>query len=260
MWMDVVDLRDFYASDLGQMARRLIRRRIRAAWPDTHGLSVLGLGYAVPFLHPFRAESTRVIAAMPAHQGVLHWPLENGGLTFLVDETELPLPDLSMDRVLLVHSLECTEQVRIMMREVWRVLAPSGRLLVVVPNRTGLWARLERTPFGHGRPYTQGQLRTILRDCLFTPLETDRALFMPPARTRLMRSWSIAVENLGRRWLPALSGVVMVEATKQIYEPTGAVAPAKERPSMFPVTQPNRRHPMPSKRSAPARPHRPGVS
>ena len=66
MWMDVVDLRDFYASDLGQMARRLIRRRIRAAWPDTHGLSVLGLGYAVPFLHPFRAESTRVIAAMPA--------------------------------------------------------------------------------------------------------------------------------------------------------------------------------------------------
>jgi len=52
MWNDVVDLRDFYRSALGQVARLMIRRRIQAFWPDTRGLRVLGLGFATPYLLP----------------------------------------------------------------------------------------------------------------------------------------------------------------------------------------------------------------
>ena len=48
MWQDVVDLRDFYETQLGQMARRMIRRGVRALWPDVRGQRVLGLGYATP--------------------------------------------------------------------------------------------------------------------------------------------------------------------------------------------------------------------
>lgn len=227
MWTDVVDLRDFYASSLGQVARRMIRRRLRALWPDVTGQIVLGLGYATPYLNGFRGEAGRVLAAMPAAQGVLHWPLDENGLTTLVDERDLPFPDLSLDRVLLIHAVECAEQLRPMMREVWRVLSGSGRLLVVVPNRRGIWARFERTPFGHGLPYTTGQLSRVLRDNLFTPVDSYRALFVPPVHSRMVLSAAPAWEQVGQRLFTTFSGVVMMEAVKQIYA-AGAV-PARER-------------------------------
>ena len=183
MWNDVVDLRDFYDSRLGQMARRLIRRRVRALWPDVPGQAVLGLGYATPYLRQFHGEAERVLAIMPAGQGVLPWPPEGPNAVALADETELPLPDRSVDRVLLVHGLECGEQVRDMLREVWRVMAGSGRLLVVAPNRRGIWARSDRTPFGQGQPYSPPQLSRLLRDNMFTPIQSSQALFMPPTRS-----------------------------------------------------------------------------
>src|SRR4051812_28445261 len=135
MFTDVVDLRTFYSSRRGQMARRLIGKRIRRVWPDLKGQSLLGLGYATPFLGPFRSEAERVVAVMPASQGVMAWPADAANQVALADEAELPLPDLSFDRVLLVHAIEGAEQLRAMLREIWRVLAGNGRLLLVVPNR-----------------------------------------------------------------------------------------------------------------------------
>ncbi len=236
MWTDVVDLRDFYASPLGRAAQRMIRRRLREMWPDTSGQRVLGIGYAVPYLGMFRAEAERVIAAMPAGQGVLHWPLNDAGQTLLADETELPFPDLSMDRVLLVHSLECSERTRPMLREVWRVLADSGRLIVVVPNRRGLWARTERTPFGFGRPYSGGQLTRLLRDSMFMPMQTERALFVPPVPLRVLVHSALMWEKIGQRVFPGIGGVNVAEAVKQIYAGTAAVTEPKRKRAFAQVT------------------------
>ena len=71
MWSDVIDLRDFYRTGIGRMARRIIRDQIRTAWPDAAGQNVLGLGYASPYLAPFREEAERVVSVMPSQQGVL---------------------------------------------------------------------------------------------------------------------------------------------------------------------------------------------
>jgi SAM-dependent methyltransferase len=229
MWNDVVDLRDFYRTNLGKHVRRIVRGRIRAIWGDVTRMNVLGLGYATPFLLPFREEAQRVVAVMPSQQGVLHWPMEGPGLVALSDETELPLPDVSMDRVVLVHGLECSEQLRPMLREIWRVMADGGRLLLVVPNRRGIWARLDRTPFGHGHPYTPGQLNQLLRDTLFTPIQTETALFVPPTGSRMVMAAAPAWEEIGARWFPTFAGVLLVEAGKQIYAATGDAAPARRR-------------------------------
>jgi SAM-dependent methyltransferase len=173
MWINAVSLREFYTTGQGQVARLMIRRGIRTIWPDVTGQSVLGMGYATPYLSMFRDKAERVLSAMPAPQGVLHWPSREGlSLTALTEEVELPFPDLSIDRLLLVHAVEFTEQVRPLMREAWRVLSGSGRLLVVVPNRRGIWARLEHTPFGHGLPYSPSQLSRLLRETLFTPVQS----------------------------------------------------------------------------------------
>src|SRR3954449_6439441 len=155
---DVVDLRDFYRSGLGQVARRMIRRAIQRVWPDLHGMRLLGIGYTTPFLTALSPDTERTVALMPASLGVLGWPPDGRNLVGLADEGELPFADYSIDRVLLVHALETTEQVDPMLKEIWRVLAGGGRLLVAPPTRRGIWARLERTPFGSGQPYTMSQL------------------------------------------------------------------------------------------------------
>ena len=229
MWNDVVDLNEFYHSSLGHVAQRMIRRQIRALWPDVRGMRMLGLGYAVPYLTSFRGEAERVIAAMPAQQGVMHWPRYEAGLVALVDEAELPFADLSVDRLLMVHAVEHGEHLRGMMREAWRVLSEGGRLMIVVPNRRGIWARMERTPFGHGQPYTSRQVRRLLQDSLFSPVDSARALYMPPSRSRLLLSSSPAFERLGDRLFQRFSGVLLVEAIKQIYGATPVAAPARCR-------------------------------
>ena len=221
---DVIDLNQFYASPLGQVARRLIRRRIREIWPNTSGLRVLGIGYATPFLRPFRDEAERLIAFMPAQQGVVRWPAEEPGLVALTDETELPLEDSSIDRVVMVHALEISEQVRPMLREVWRVLASGGRVIVVVPNRRGIWARVERTPFGHGYPFSPRQLTRLLRETMFSPMLAAHALYMPPTGWRTLIRAATALEKLGNRWSQVVSGVLVVEASKQIYAMTPEIA------------------------------------
>lgn len=229
MWIDALNLRSFYACGLGKVARRMVARRIRDIWPDVHGLTVLGFGYATPFLGPFRAEAQRVVAVMPAPQGVIHWPSDADSLVTLAEECSLPLPDRSVDRVLVVHALECSEQTRPMMRELWRVLADGGRMLVVVPNRRGLWARFERTPFGHGRPYSPGQLARGLTETMFTPYRTETALFVPPVASRMLLSSAPAWEKIGQRWFETFAGVVLAEATKEIYSGRFNVSPAKAK-------------------------------
>jgi len=236
MFIDIVDMRDFYDGKLGQMARLMIGRRVRALWPDLRGMRLMGLGFATPYLRPYLAEAERVAAIMPAPQGVLPWPPEGPNRATLAEEGELPLPDFSVDRVLLVHGLEFSEQTRPLLKEIWRVLAGGGRLIVVVPNRRGIWARLDNTPFGQGSPYTPSQLSHLLREEGFTPERNAAALFVPPTISRVMLRSAPLWEKIGARWFSAFGGVVMVEATKQIYaKPDAARAEKKRRRVLLPM-------------------------
>jgi len=232
---DVVDLRNFYAQRLGVAARRFIGRGVRARFVDTRGMRVLGIGYTIPYLGLFREEAERCLAFMPAAQGVLKWPSTRPTLAALVDELELPLPDAAVDRILLVHALEMAHDPGALLREVWRVLAAGGRVLAVVPNRRGLWARIDTTPFGHGRPYSRSQITQLLRDTWFTPVGFSEALYMPPvARGWFIRS-AVAWERAGATISAPFAGVHIVEATKQVYR---AIPSRREKGRLVPALQP----------------------
>lgn len=225
MHLDVVEYRKFYDSPLGHVALRMIRKRLRAMWPDTKGQTILGLGYATPYLGPFRADAERVIAFMPGPQGVAHWPRGGAGLTALAEEDNLPLPDSCIDRVILAHAVENTEMLRAMLRQVWRVVAPAGRVIVIAPNRASLWTQFETTPFSHGRPFTRFQLERTLTEAMFTPVAWDRALCLPPLKWRWTLRYGQVLENMGQSLWPRFAGVVLADATKQVYAalPSGGV-------------------------------------
>ena len=157
MHLDVVELRRFYyTTDLGRMVQRVLRARLRALWPDIHGQTLVGFGFAAPFLRPFMEESTRTLCLMPAQQGVCPWPVDGQNATALVEETLWPVPSGFADRLIVAHGLETCERPAALFDEVWRVLAPGGKAVFLVPNRAGIWARRDATPFGYGRPYSIG--------------------------------------------------------------------------------------------------------
>ena len=233
--MDVIDLRDFYSQHLGIVARRLINRGIRERWPSAKGQRVLGIGYPTPYLGLFREDSERCIAFMPAAQGVLKWPTARPTLASLVDEYALPLPDAAVDRILLVHALEMSDDPAGLLREVWRVMAPSGRMIIVIPNRRGIWTRTDRTPFGHGRPYSRSQITELLRQTWFTPTAWSEALFMPPVTASWFLRSALAWERVGAAVSLPFAGVLIIEATKQVYR----VIPARrQRIRLIPRLEP----------------------
>ena len=229
MHADIVDLRSFYASPLGRLAERSITMALSAIWAGVPNERLVGLGYTLPWLERFGADAERVLAFMPATQGAVVWPASGPAATALVFDEELPLVDSSIDRMLLVHSLEHAENPRETLNEIWRVLSPAGRVVIVVPHRRGVWARFEHTPFGTGRPYSRSQLAELLREANFTAAAWSDALHFPPSQSRFMMRFHSVLERGGRRMWPIFSGAIAVQAQKRLYQGIPAVQRASRR-------------------------------
>ena len=194
MHLDVQDLRNFYyRSALGRAAQFSLRSRMLELWPEAKGQTVVGFGFAAPLLRPYLADARRVMTLMPGPQGVMPWPAGMANTSVLTEETLWPIETGHVDKLVLMHGLETSDRQGDLLEECWRVLGPGGRALFIVPNRAGLWARRDITPFGYGRPYSPGQLETQLRK--------------------------------HQRHVPTMmaGGAVMVEVTKLVYPPKGKV-------------------------------------
>jgi SAM-dependent methyltransferase len=216
MERDSSNLSAFYATHTGQVARRLILSRLQEFWPDVRGTTVLGYGFAIPYLDALTKDADRAVALLPAQLGPVAWPADPVQ-TVLGDEAALPFADAMFDRILVVHALEGAEALRPALRQLWRVLSPAGRLLLVAPNRTSPWAQVELSPFAHGQPFSRAQLQTLMRDALFVPERWDAALMAPPFRSPRMLGRGVSWEKVGRRIWPRLAGVHILEATKSLY-------------------------------------------
>jgi len=232
MHLDVLDLRNFYyRTALGRVAQRAIRDQMVSLWKPGPGQTVVGFGFAVPLLRPYLSQSRRVIGLMPGPQGVMPWPAGMENVSVLCEETNWPLSTGMVDRLVLMHGLETSERPTAVLEESHRVLGPGGRALFVVPSRSGLWARRDGTPFGFGRPYSQAQLEAELKRHGFTPERSMAALFGPPSTGRFWLQSSDMWERIGRRTPWLAGGVLMVEATKQVYAPTrGGLGAMVRRP------------------------------
>jgi SAM-dependent methyltransferase len=248
MRTDALEIDRFYRSARGRAARDMALRRLTALWPQAKGLDMLGYGFAGGYLEPYRAEARRTVAYMPAAQGAVGWPKGAASLTALGEEARLPFKEAMFDRVVLAHALEEAEDLRRLLRELWRVTAPEGRIVVIAAHRAGLWARSEATPFGHGRPFSKRQLSDLLTGALFEPVAWSRALYAPPWRWACGPKTASAFEGVGERVAPAFGGLILAEAIKHV----GAVRPGgtaervrrsvlegAARPALSPQTKPS---------------------
>ena len=213
MYDDIAEFRAFYQTSFGQAVSALIQKQLGSFWQGEPSLSAACLGYGFPQIDAM----ANVLALMPARHGAIIWPSVRSVRGCLVEPDLLPLPDVHLDRLLLMHALEFDHDPGRTLDECWRVLDGAGRLMVIVPNRHGLWACAERTPFGHGRPFSSSQLQQLLRKHGFEPRQTYRAVFVPPVAGKLFQRFASIIERIGTRLWPAIGGVLLVEADKILY-------------------------------------------
>ncbi len=219
MYCSVNQLKEFYDSEIGGIVQSILIGHISGLWADVHGYRVMGCGYTLPYLQYFMDKSPeRVFAMMSKEQGVAYWPKDKKNLVMTCEEDRFPIENASLDRVILVHYLESCNDLRSSIRDIWRVLKPNGRVLVIVPNRLGAWAHADWSPFGYGRPFTVSQLSLLLNDNLFSTENYESALFVPPIPDSpiIMRSANI-IERFGSKILPFVAGVHIMEFSKKIY-------------------------------------------
>lgn len=239
--MDVVDLREFYGSALGRSARDLIGR---ALWPRLRaaaGQTVVGLGHAHPYLEGHVSRDAVTLSFMLARQGVIHWPIEEAVRSALVDECDLPLLESVADHVVVAHGLELADNPQDMLQEIWRVMAPQGKLYLIVPNRRGLWSASEASPFGHGQPFSRSQLANLVKEARFTTTWWAEALVWPPVSAPWLLRMAPALESIGTRMLGRFSGVIIVEAVKQVYAFSSGKRARKLVPRLRPALLPSPR-------------------
>ena len=237
MRQSVLDLRQFYATPLGQAARLMISRKVAEAWGDARGLDLLALGYATPFLDGLGPDARRAVAVMPAAQGVERWPAGEANRACLAYEGALPLPNALFDRILAVHALEESDNPLTLLEEICRVMAPSGRVILAVTARHGLWADAENSPFGHGRPFSRRQLERLVGEAELSPVGWTRALYAPPLNW--VSRWAEGFEQAGALLWPSFAGVILMEAIKQTFavRPNGRTArkPVRALPGFTPA-------------------------
>jgi SAM-dependent methyltransferase len=231
MHLDVQTLHDFYyRSAIGRVAQRVVRDQVREFWPEAHRQSIGGFGFAVPLLRPYLPEARRVIGLMPAQQGVMAWPAGMPNVSVLCEETLWPIENGRFDKLVLMHGLETSERPAALLDECWRVLGPGGKALFIVPNRSGLWARSDQTPFGYGRPYSMRQLEAQLRAYHFEPQRHTAVLYQPPSTRRFWMKTGRFWEKMGRSVSALIAGgVLMVEVTKISPKPTGTRSESRVR-------------------------------
>jgi SAM-dependent methyltransferase len=234
MHRNVFDFRSFYRTLQGRVVRRVLNTRIAEFWNRHDRLRYVGLGYAAPYLSTYLEGAQNVSNFMPSFLGVHHWPSGVPNLTALCDIHHLPLESASIDRLLVVHGLEFSANVLHDLHEIGRVLKSQGRLLAIVPSRTGAWTRAEHTPFGLGAPFSSQQISNALRESGFVIERIKPALFVPPLGINYLYRSAMQIERSGARFLPFMGSVFIIEASKNVYArigtDKGTAVPVQSRP------------------------------
>ncbi len=203
MAISASDITQFYETPMGQYAQSLLVQRLNPIWPSIAHNICIGYGYTAPFLSALYPNQ-KIPQFSPFHD------IETG---ICAQADLLPLADDMVNQLLVVHGLEFVQTVEAALHEFWRILVPQGRIIFIVPNRAGFWARYDKTPFGAGSPFSWRQLQNSLLRAGFEPLHWHAALMMPP-RIYGLKLWGVG-ERAGRFLYPELAGVMIVEAQKK---------------------------------------------
>lgn len=178
-------------------------------------------------------------------------PEDTSGLCCALEA--LPLPNNSLDAMVLHHALEVSADARSGLREAARVLVPGGRLVICAFNPLSLWGgrcvygRLCQDNFGGLRLVTTFRMLDWLALLGFELQDSVQYLsYTLPFAAKAEASPSGRAERLMKRLRPPVGGVYLISVVKQaaaVRPPwrAAAIKNPKLVPAAYPKSAMNRR-------------------
>ncbi|AIL64616.1 SAM-dependent methyltransferase [Rickettsiales bacterium Ac37b] len=218
----ILRLKDFYSGDTGQKNYNCISNAISTFWHNIKNEKILGIGYTAIYLKNFL--NNDIISASPfypdTYSNTLKEYIIDPNANFIdcaIEEDVLPLANNSINRIILVHYLEYSTNIHLLMKEVWRILSPGGKLLIIVPNKFSILSYVEKDFFKTCKSFSIGQLYNLLYDHMFVPTHTSSALFGVPNFYSTLLPFHSIIENTGQKSLLPFGGLLLMESTKLMY-------------------------------------------
>lgn len=212
---DISSLHNFYTTPFGISVQKHLCEKIISFWPDAVNDVVVGYGYCIPYLNQYLLRSDRILMVMPSSQGCLPWPSAKKCSTVLTVDNLLCLENESVNRLIMIHCFEHSEDPRLLLRELWRVLVDEGHFIIVVPNRHRIWTKNSLIPFLQGKSYSDHQIRMLLTENFLTPLKTTYGFFALPSPSSFSLKIASTLEKIGSCWFPKLGGLIVIEGCKK---------------------------------------------
>ncbi|WP_193222330.1 class I SAM-dependent methyltransferase [Alkalilimnicola sp. S0819] len=223
-------LHDWFHTPLGRLLLDQEQAAVREALRGVYLQRVLQLGHL---------GAGRPLLADDALRRLYRGVGPQGGVgDLLVDQDELPFQTSSLDAVILVHELDYNPQPHQLLREVNRILAPEGRLLVLGFNPWSLWGLSRYWVQGEDLPAAAQHVSVRrLQDWFsllgLTPLATERLLFRPPWQNPRLQHWLRVLDRYGPRLLPWAGGAYLCSAQKRLRGVT-VLRPKWKKPKLVP--------------------------
>ncbi|MBN8479338.1 MAG: class I SAM-dependent methyltransferase [Burkholderiales bacterium] len=139
----------------------------------------------------------------------------------VADAHALPLPENTVDLVVMPHALEFTDDPHQMLREAWRVMRPEGQIIIAGFNPFSLYGvkryfGREQTPPWNGNFIGLWRLKDWLKLLGFDVIGGRLDAYAPPFAREKWLSRCGFFEQAGDRWWPVAGGVYFLRATKHV--------------------------------------------
>ncbi|SFX42499.1 class I SAM-dependent methyltransferase [Marinospirillum alkaliphilum] len=235
-------------------------------WQSTLGQAVLEAETALlkPLLQELHGYHLLTLGSCPVHDlvkdcGIRHqieWrpsvELADTPSCLIADPCLLPLPDDSMDLVLLHHSLELFTSPHALLKEAARITLPKGEMMILSFNPNSLWGLSRLLPAGlQAEPVRELQGMQLLSQTRLTdwlefldmyPDEARHIFHRPPCnREKLQQKLKQLDQKLDRRDWP-FAGIYLLRVRKRIGSPLRRVVGQKNTGwlPVQPVSSPTR--------------------
>ncbi len=181
-------LKQFYETAQGKLVFYYLNKLIKPCVASELAPKVLVIGYGQPYAELFEHMQVKMIE----------------------DCLQLPTEDNSIDRVCLMHTLELEENI--LWPQIWRILKPNGKLLLIAANKFSLFKALNNV-----KSFGVFSLRHMLIENLFEVQKITSTPLMPPIMHKIMPGeLANKIENINAKYLKFAGMFWVIEAQKSL--------------------------------------------
>ena len=216
MYLDFLNYQKFYNSSIGKLLANHIERRLKKYCYLYDNQNIGCFGYSLPYLNFLKNYNLSLSFCYSKRMGISSEDISKAN-KILIDEDRVPIQDSFFDHVFLIHYLENTYNTQLSLREIWRTLAPEGKLYIITPNKKSSWYLSSKSPFSTGNGFSKKQISKILNDSFFEIQSIERLVYFPNKDFHFVNKYKDLIDRLGSIFFKYFNGVYFCVVKKKIY-------------------------------------------